>query len=108
VYLSPNIVQRDKIKYKMAEICCMQRDGISIKNILVRKSENKMSFARSRRRWEDNTKSEVEVSACSSLGPVKGSCEHGIEFPASLDEEFSLAAEHLSVCEEGLFQEVNY
>jgi hypothetical protein len=66
----------------------MQRDGISIQNILVGKSENNEPFARCKRRWEDNIKSEVELSAFSVSDPVEGSCEHGIKFSAFVNGEF--------------------
>jgi hypothetical protein len=66
----------------------MKRDGISTLNILVGKSENKASFARSRRRLENIIKLEVVLSACSGSRQVEGSCEHGIELSASVNGEF--------------------
>jgi hypothetical protein len=69
--------------------------------ILVRKSEEKETLGRTRCRWEDNIKMDLEETGregvewiqLTEYGPVTGSCEHGSE-PISLG---AFAASELDV-----------
>jgi hypothetical protein len=58
----------------------------SAHKIFVREPERKTSVATSKRRWEDNIKTDhTEIVCCgldlfgSGWGPAVGSCEHGNE-----------------------------
>jgi hypothetical protein len=78
----------------MGEACSSDGEGIGVYRILLGKPEGKRPLGRSRRRWEDNIKSDFQKVGCGGMDWIevvqdrnrwRGPCECGNEPSGSIN-----------------------
>ena len=92
LYSSPNIVRMIKSRMRWARHAARMVKG-GVYSVLVGKPEVKRPLGRSRRRWEDNIKMNLQEVGCGGTdwielaqdrGKIAGTCECGNEPPDSI------------------------